>query len=154
MTQISRPPSGQYHQMAGQATFDASYRYARDHHHFPEHLAEGLETHKVAEIDTTMAEDPEVVIDVSDVIETRIKALQAPWQPDRGPRGVVGANPCSYLGDRREPRVQVRRGVSAVLFHPFELLRDKPSRFTYTSSLSSPGSGARRATRQGVSLKM
>ena len=39
--------------MAGQATFDASYPYAWDHHHFREHLAEGPETHKVAEIDTT-----------------------------------------------------------------------------------------------------
>ena len=65
------------HRMAGQATFDAIYPYARDHLHFPEQLAEGLETHKVAEIYTTMTEDPEVVIDVSDVVETKVRALQA-----------------------------------------------------------------------------
>ena len=76
------------HRMAGQATFDASYPYARDHLHFPEHLAEGLETHKVAEIYTTMSEDSEVVIDVSDVIETRIKALQAHRSQIADPEGL------------------------------------------------------------------
>ncbi len=65
------------HRMAGQATFDAVYPCARDHLHFPEHLAEGLETHVVEEIYTSMGDDPEVVIDISDVIETKIKALQA-----------------------------------------------------------------------------
>ena len=65
------------HRMAGQSTFDAVYPFARDHLHFPEHLAEGLETHKVAEIYTTMAEEPDVVLDISDVIDIKIKALQA-----------------------------------------------------------------------------
>jgi LmbE family N-acetylglucosaminyl deacetylase len=65
------------HRMAGQSTFDAVYPFARDHLHFPEHLAEGLGTPKVAEIYTTAAEEPDVVIDVSDVIEIKIKALQA-----------------------------------------------------------------------------
>ena len=65
------------HRKAGQATFDAVFPYARDHLHFPEHLDDGLETHMVPEIYTHVAEDAEVVIDVSDVIETRIRALQA-----------------------------------------------------------------------------
>ena len=65
------------HRMAGQSTFDAVYPYARDRLHFPEHLAEGLETHKVAEIYTTMADEPEVVIDISDVIDIKITASQA-----------------------------------------------------------------------------
>ena len=65
------------HRMAGQSAFDAVFPYARDHLHFPEHLAEGFETHKVAEIYTTMGDDPEVVMDISDVIEIKVKALQA-----------------------------------------------------------------------------
>ena len=65
------------HRMAGQSTFDAVYPFARDHLHFPEHRAEGLETHKVVEIYTTMADDPDVVIDTSDVIDLKIKATLA-----------------------------------------------------------------------------
>ena len=64
------------HRMAGQSTFDAVYPFARDRLHFPEHIAEGFEPHKVAEIYTTAAEDPDLVIDTSDVIGIRIRALQ------------------------------------------------------------------------------
>ena len=74
--------------MAGQATFDACYPYARDHLHFPEHLQEGFETHKVTEIYTTMGEDPEIVIDVSDVIDTRIEALKAHRSQIGDPDGI------------------------------------------------------------------
>ena len=64
------------HRNAGQATFDAVYPYARDHLHFPEQLASGLETHKVVEIYTTMTEDPDVVIDISDSVQYKINALK------------------------------------------------------------------------------
>lgn len=64
------------HRNAGQATFDACYPYARDHLHFPEQLAEGLETHKVREIYTTMTEDPDIVIDISDAVQYKINALK------------------------------------------------------------------------------
>jgi len=77
------------HRMAGQSTFDAVYPYARDHLHFPEHIAEGLETHKVAEIYTTMTEEPDVVIDISDVIDTRIRALQAHRSQISDPDGLA-----------------------------------------------------------------
>jgi len=76
------------HRMAGQSTFDAVYPYARDHLHFPEHIAEGLETHKVAEIYTTTAEDPDVVIDISDVIAIRIQALKAHKSQIADPEGM------------------------------------------------------------------
>ena len=65
------------HRMAGQSTFDAVYPFARDRLHFPEHEAEGFEPHKVVEIYTSTPTDPDVVIDISDVIDVRIKALQA-----------------------------------------------------------------------------
>ena len=64
------------HRNAAQSTFDAVYPYARDHLHFPEQLADGLETHKVAEIYTTMTEEPDIVIDIADTIQTKIGALK------------------------------------------------------------------------------
>ena len=77
------------HRMAGQSTFDAVYPYARDRLHFPEHSSEGLDPHKVAEIYTTMAEDPDVVIDISDVVDTKIKALQAHRSQIADPEGLA-----------------------------------------------------------------
>ena len=65
------------HRMAEQTAFDAVYPYARHRLHYPEHQAEGLRPHAVAEIYTGGGDDPEVVIDVSDVVETRIEALKA-----------------------------------------------------------------------------
>jgi LmbE family N-acetylglucosaminyl deacetylase len=76
------------HRMAGQSTFDAAYPYARDHLHFPEHMAEGLETHKVAEIYTGIAEDPDVVIDTSDVIDIKIQATLAHRSQISDPAGM------------------------------------------------------------------
>ena len=64
------------HRNAGQATFDACYPYARDHLHFPEQLADGLETHKVLEIYTTMTENPDIIIDISDSVQYKINALK------------------------------------------------------------------------------
>ena len=76
------------HRMAGQSTFDAVYPFARDHLHFPEHMSEGLETHKVAEIYTGMADDPDIVIDTSDVIEIKIKATLAHRSQISDPEGM------------------------------------------------------------------
>lgn len=76
------------HRMAGQSAFDASYPYARDHLHFPEHMAEGLETHKVIEIYTGMTDDPDVVIDTSDVIDIKVKATLAHRSQISDPEGM------------------------------------------------------------------
>ncbi len=76
------------HRMAGQSTFDAVFPYARDYLHFPEHLAEGLETHKVAEIYTSTADSPDVVIDTSDVIDIKIQATLAHRSQISDPEGM------------------------------------------------------------------
>ena len=76
------------HRMAAQATFDAVYPYAPGPLHFPEHLAEGLDPHSVAEIYTPSGH-PEVLIDVSDVVETGLKALQAHRTQIADPQGLV-----------------------------------------------------------------
>jgi LmbE family N-acetylglucosaminyl deacetylase len=64
------------HRKAGIATTDAVYPFARDHLHFPEHIdAEGLEPHKVRELWYWGADEPDVIVDVTDSIERQIAAL-------------------------------------------------------------------------------
>jgi LmbE family N-acetylglucosaminyl deacetylase len=63
------------HRKAGIATTDAVYPYARDHLHFPEHLAEGLEPHKVRELWYWGADEPNVIVDVTESIDRQIAAL-------------------------------------------------------------------------------
>jgi LmbE family N-acetylglucosaminyl deacetylase len=64
------------HRKAGLATTDAVYPFARDHLHFPEQIArEGLEPHKVRELWYWGADEPNVIVDVTDGIERQIAAL-------------------------------------------------------------------------------
>ena len=64
------------HRMAGQVTLDASFPYARDRLHFPEHAAEGLEPHKVKHILFWGSEDPDTHFDISETIDLKIAALK------------------------------------------------------------------------------
>ena len=65
------------HRNAGLTTMDAIYPYARDHLHFPEQLDEdGLEPFKVSELYFWGADNPGVIVDVSDTVETQIEALK------------------------------------------------------------------------------
>jgi LmbE family N-acetylglucosaminyl deacetylase len=64
------------HRHAGIVTTDAVYPFARDHLHFPEHLArDGLEPHKVRELWYWGADEPNVIVDVTDSIDRQIAAL-------------------------------------------------------------------------------
>lgn len=64
------------HRIAGLVTTDAVYPFARDHLHFPEQIAkEGLEPHKVRELWYWGADEPDVIVDVSDTIDRKIAAL-------------------------------------------------------------------------------
>lgn len=64
------------HRAVGIATTDAVYPYARDHLHFPEQITgEGLEPHKVRELWYWSADEPDVIVDVTDSIERQIAAL-------------------------------------------------------------------------------
>src|SRR5258705_9380310 len=64
------------HRKAGIATTDAVYPYARDHLHFAEHITrEGLEPHKVRELWYWGADEPDVIVDVSDGVDRQIAAL-------------------------------------------------------------------------------
>lgn len=65
------------HRAVGITTVDSVYPTARDPLYFPEHLAEGLEPHKVAELWLFGAEYPDTYIDISDTLEAKIHALRA-----------------------------------------------------------------------------
>jgi LmbE family N-acetylglucosaminyl deacetylase len=64
------------HRKAGITTTDAVYPFARDHLHFPEHITqEGLAPHKVRELWYWGADEPNVIVDVTESIERQIAAL-------------------------------------------------------------------------------
>lgn len=63
------------HRAVGQATLDAIYPTARDHLNYPEHLADGLEPHKVKTVLLTGAVSPDYFVDISDVFELKLAAL-------------------------------------------------------------------------------
>jgi len=63
------------HRKAGIATTDAVYPYARDHLHFPEHMEDGLEPHRVRELWYWGMDQPNVIVDVTDAIDRQIAAL-------------------------------------------------------------------------------
>jgi len=63
------------HRAAGQVALDAVYPPARDHLYFPELLQEGLEPHAVREVWVSGTLEPNVRLDVTDLWETKIRAL-------------------------------------------------------------------------------
>ncbi len=65
------------HRISGQIALDACFPYARDRLHFPEHLAEGLETHKVGAALLWGTEYPDVVVDIGNTLDLKLKALAA-----------------------------------------------------------------------------
>lgn len=63
------------HRVTGLATVDAVYPTARDRLNFPEHLAEGLATHKVRELYLWGANEPTFTVDITPVLDAKIEAL-------------------------------------------------------------------------------
>jgi len=65
------------HRTAGTAALDAVYPTARDHLNFPEHLAEGLEPHKVREVLLWGSNQPNFDVDITADVDRKIQALTA-----------------------------------------------------------------------------
>jgi LmbE family N-acetylglucosaminyl deacetylase len=65
------------HRAVGLATTDAVYPTARDPLYFPQHLREGLQPHKTAEIWFFGAEHPDKVIDITATFGRKMEALRA-----------------------------------------------------------------------------
>jgi len=63
------------HRATGEAVLDCVYPLARDHLSFPELAARGLEPHKVREVYLMWQEDPDMVIDITDTMDLKLKAL-------------------------------------------------------------------------------
>ena len=64
------------HRTAAGIALDCVYPLARDHMAFPELMAQGLEPHRVKEVHMMWWDDPEVVVDTTETIDLKIKALQ------------------------------------------------------------------------------
>jgi LmbE family N-acetylglucosaminyl deacetylase len=65
------------HRVTGLTAVDAVYPAARDRLNFPEHVAEGLQPHKVSQIYIWGTERDNFKVDITDVIETKVQALLA-----------------------------------------------------------------------------
>jgi LmbE family N-acetylglucosaminyl deacetylase len=65
------------HRCTGQVTIDAIYPSARDRLNFPEQIASGLETHNVKEIFIWGSEQANFDVDISEVVDQKIHALNA-----------------------------------------------------------------------------
>lgn len=63
------------HRAAALATLDAVFPLSRDRLTFPQHEKEGLKPHKVTELWFTAFDQKEFVVDVTETIEQKIKAL-------------------------------------------------------------------------------
>ena len=64
------------HRKAGLTTTDAVYPFARDHLHFAEQITEeGLGPHKVRELWYWGADEPDVIVDVTESIDRQIAAI-------------------------------------------------------------------------------
>jgi LmbE family N-acetylglucosaminyl deacetylase len=65
------------HRAAGEAALAAIFPAARDPLTFPELLAEGFKPHKVTEVFVGMSEEGDVIVDISETLPLKIKALAA-----------------------------------------------------------------------------
>lgn len=63
------------HRVTGGVVLDCVYPLARDHLVFPELLGQGLEPHEVREVYLMSWDDPDTVVDITDTIELKLKAL-------------------------------------------------------------------------------
>lgn len=63
------------HRHVGITVQDAVYPYARDHLHFPEQLHDGVEPHKVKHLFFWGTDNADVIVDVTESVDTKIAAL-------------------------------------------------------------------------------
>jgi LmbE family N-acetylglucosaminyl deacetylase len=63
------------HRTVAGIALDCVYPLARDHLAFPELLEQGLEPHRVREVYLMWWESPELVVDISETMDLKIKAL-------------------------------------------------------------------------------
>jgi len=64
------------HRIAAGIAIDCVYPLARDHMAFPELVEQELEPHKVKEVHMMWWDTPDVIVDITETIDLKIKALQ------------------------------------------------------------------------------
>jgi LmbE family N-acetylglucosaminyl deacetylase len=64
------------HRTAAGIAIDCVYPLARDHMAFPELMDQGLEPHKVKEVHMMWWDTPDVIVDITETIDLKMKALQ------------------------------------------------------------------------------
>jgi LmbE family N-acetylglucosaminyl deacetylase len=63
------------HRTVAGIALDCVYPLARDHMAFPELLAQGLEPHKIKEVHMMWWNDPDLVVDITETMDLKLKAL-------------------------------------------------------------------------------
>lgn len=64
------------HRFTGQVTVDAVYPFARGHLQYPEHLAEGLEPHRVHQVYFWGSGQANCWVDISDTMDLKVQAIR------------------------------------------------------------------------------
>ncbi len=77
------------HRAVGTATLDAVYPTARDRLQFPEHLAAGLQPHKVKEVYLWGSQAPNAWVDISKSFDLKVQALLKHLSQIPAPDGLV-----------------------------------------------------------------
>ena len=76
------------HRAVGITAVDSVYPTARDPLYFPQHLQDGLEPHKVAELWLYGSDAPDMFIDVSETLDAKVACIESARQPGRRRRHV------------------------------------------------------------------
>ncbi len=97
------------HRIAGIVVQDATYPYVRDRLHFPEHIRQGLEPHKVHELLLWDSDEPGTIVDVSGYLDTQAAALSC--HETQLPGLPCGPDPKHWL---------LNRAAAAAQDDPFE----------------------------------
>jgi LmbE family N-acetylglucosaminyl deacetylase len=105
------------HRITGRVALDAIFPYARDRLSYPELLEEGLMPHKVREVYLWAAEEPNIYVDITGTLATKLAALRCHISQ-------VGSDP-EDLEQRMRSRASVlgeSQGILAEAFHRIEIL--------------------------------
>ncbi len=108
------------HRITGQLVLDAIFPYARDLYAYPDLIEQGVMPHKVVEILLWASEDPNYWVDITDVFDTKVKAL-------RCHKSQVGSGPFMEIKERVAERGRMNAAGQkfelAEAFHRIELFR-------------------------------
>lgn len=76
------------HRAVGDTALDAVYPLARDRLNFLHHESEGLHPHKVLDVLLTGSNEPTFAVDISDVLEVKLRAICAHESQIKEPEGL------------------------------------------------------------------